>query len=156
MAQQLLNKDPEPIETRDWNQPYWEGVDWNSWEYYFGPYMPGYGENIPLTQEKGKGEGGKPLGGWSKAGNPPTTRADPVGDAYGVCNWSLKTNERSMVKQMPLLSEFPSYSELGEEARRWAETLYNHPISSVIDYFVVNFIASTNRIDNESGGAFEI
>ena len=53
---------------------------------------------------------------------------------------------------MPLLSEFPSYSEWGEEDRRWAKTLYNHPISSVIDYFVVNFIASTNRIDNESGG----
>ena len=58
-AQQLPNKDPEPMETRDWGQSYWEGIDWDDWEYYFGPYMPGYGENMPLAKVKG----GKPLGG---------------------------------------------------------------------------------------------
>ena len=40
----------------------------------------------------------------------------------------------------------------GEELKRWAKTLYNHPISSVIDYFVVNLKASADRVDNESGG----
>ena len=85
--------------------------------------------------------------------NPPTTRADPVGEAYDASNCALKTNERSVAKQMPLLGEFPSYSEWGTEARRWTKTLYNHPVSSVIGYFMVNFLASPNRVDSESGGA---
>ena len=78
----------------------------------------------------------------------PTMRTDPDWEAYGSSNWALKTYERSMVKQMPLLSEFSSYSEWGEEARRRSRSLYNHPISSVIGYFVVNFKASPSRIDN--------
>ena len=78
-------------------------------------------------------------GGWPNTFNPPTSRADPVGEAYSASNWAIKTNERSVAKQMPLLSEFSSYIEWGgEEERRWARTLYNHPISSAIDYFVAN------------------
>ena len=110
--------------------------------------MTGYGENIALMQGKGRGKGGKSFGGWSMAENSPNLRMDPVGEAYGASNWALKTNERSMVKQMPLLGEFSSYSEWGEEARRWSKSLYNHPISSVIGYFVVNFKASPSRIGN--------
>ena len=38
------------------------------------------------------------------------------------------------------------------EAKRWAKTLYNHPISDVIDYSVVNLGAGANRVGSESGG----
>ena len=41
---------------------------------------------------------------------------------------------------------------MGKEAKSWAKTLYNHPVISVIDYFVVNLGASSDRIDTESGG----
>ena len=74
-----------------------------------------------IDARKGKGKGGKHLGAWPNTFNPPTSRADPVGEAYAASNWALKTNERSVAKQMPLLSEFPSYSEWGKEARRWAK-----------------------------------
>ena len=84
--------------------------------------------------------------------NPPTSREDPVGEAYDASNWVLKTNERSVVKKMPLLGDIPSYSEWGGEARRWAKTLYNRPVSSVIDYLMVNLLASANRVDSESAG----
>ena len=50
------------------------------------------------------------------------------------------------------MGEFSSYSEWGEEAKRRAETIYNRPVSLVIDYFVVNLGASSDRIDTESGG----
>ena len=40
---------------------------------------------------------------------------------------------------------------MGEEAKRWAKTLYNHAISAVIDYFLVNLVAGTNRAGSESG-----
>ena len=68
-----------------------------------------------IDARKGKGKGGNLLGGWANTENPPTTRADPVGEACGASNWALKTNEMSVVKQMPLLSEFPSYCEWGGE-----------------------------------------
>ena len=41
---------------------------------------------------------------------------------------------------------------MGGEAKRWAKTLYNHPVSDVIDYFAVNLGAGANRVDIESGG----
>ena len=53
-------------ETRDWYIQSWNRADWDSWEYYFGPFMTGYGENIPATQGKGKAEGGKHLRGMAK------------------------------------------------------------------------------------------
>ena len=108
-----------------------------------------------MTQGKGKDEG-KLLGGWPNTANSPTIRANPLGEVYEASNWALKTNESSLAKQMPLVGEFPSYIEWGKEARRWDKTLYNHPVSSVIDYFVVNLSGSTNRVDSESGGELEI
>ena len=80
----------------------------------------------------------------------PQTRSG--GEAYSRSDWALKTNERSAVEQMPLLGEFSSYSEWGKEAKRWAETRYNRPVSSVVDYFVVTLGASSGRIDIESDG----
>ena len=82
-------------------------------------------------------------------------RQDPAGEVYARSDWALKTKEMSAVKQMPLLSEFSSYSEWGKEAKRRAKTLYNHPVSSVIDYFIVNIGSSSDRIDTESGGRLE-
>ena len=69
----------------------------------------GYGENNPETQEKGK-QKGKQIGGWPKPNTPipQTFKADPAGGAYARSDWALKTNERSVAKQMPLLGEFPS------------------------------------------------
>ena len=40
-------------------------------------------------------------------------------------------------------------------AKRRAKTLYNHPVSSVVDNFVVNLGGSVNRIHSESGGRLE-
>ena len=67
-------------------------------------------------------------------------------------DWALKTNERSIAKQMPLLSEFPGYIEWGEEAERWAKTLYGHPVSSSVDYFIINLGDIAELNDKESIG----
>ena len=40
----------------------------------------------------------------------------------------------------------------GEEAERWAKTLYNRPVSSVIDYFIINLRDSSEVNDKESSG----
>ena len=115
--------------------------------------MKGYGEGEHTSDARErKRERRKAFRGRPNTLNPPTSRADTVGQAYSASNWALGTNERSVAKQIPLLSEFPSYSEWGGEARRWARALYIQPVSSVIDYFMVNLLASPNRVDSESGG----
>ena len=48
--------------------------------------------------------------GWT---SPHTHRPDPAGEAYSRSEWALKTNGRSVEKQMLLLGEFSSYSECG-------------------------------------------
>ena len=107
-----------------------------------------WGNNLG-AQDKGNKKG-EYLSGWTTQN---ASRQDPAVEVYARSNWDLKTNERSAVKQMPLLGEFSSYSEWGkEEAKRWAETLYNHPVSSVVDYSIVNLGASSDRINTESGG----
>ena len=53
---------------------------------------------------------------------------------------------------MPLISEFSGYSGRVEGAARWTKTLYNHPVSSAIDYFIVNLKESADVMDKESGG----
>ena len=73
------------------------------------------GKTYHRRKEKEKGKEVSRYGRWSAAENSPTLRMDPVGEAYGESNWALKTNERSIVKQMPLLSEFSSYSEWGKK-----------------------------------------
>ena len=45
-------------------------------------------------------------------------RPDPAGGAYDRSEWALKTNERSIVNHMPLLSEFSSYSEWGGRSQK--------------------------------------
>ena len=39
---------------------------------------------------------------------------------------------------MPLLSEFTSYQNWETAAERWRNLLYNHPVSSAIEYFINN------------------
>ena len=41
---------------------------------------------------------------------------------------------------------------MGKEARIWTRALYPHPVSSVIDYFVIDSKESSDIIDRESGG----
>ena len=108
----------------------------------------------PRGARKRKSKRGKQIGAWPKTNTPipQTLKADPAVEAYARSDCALKTNARSVGKQMPLLAEFPSYSEWGKGAERWAKTLYSRPISSAIDYFVVNLGDSLGRADNESGG----
>ena len=78
-----------------------------------------------------------------------------MGVVYVKSDGALKTNERSTAKRIPLLSELPCYSERGEEARRRAKTLHNHPVSSSIDYFIINLRDSSDVNDKESSGHLE-
>ena len=75
-----------------------------------------------------------------------------MGEVYAQSDWALRTNEMSIAKLMPLLSEFSRYSELGKEAKRWEKTLHNDPVSSGIEYSIVNLRESSEITDNESGG----
>ena len=53
------------------------------------------------------------------------------------------------------MGEFSRYSEWGKEAKRRTEALYNRPVSSVIDYFIVNLKAIPEITDKESSGHSE-
>ena len=53
---------------------------------------------------------------------------------------------------MPLLSEFASYPSWGAAAKRWNNLMYNHPVSSVIEYYINNLKNSTNILDKGTGG----
>ena len=117
----------------DWLNQEWNRAEWNDCGHYFWQFATGYGETYQ-RRKKRKGERRKAFRGWPNTLNPPISREDPVGEEYAASNWALKTNEMSIAKQMPSLGEFPSYSEWGEEARRCDKTLYNHPLSSVIDF----------------------
>ena len=68
---------------------------------------------------KGNQKGGKQIGEWPKPNTPipQTFKEDPAGKAYARSDWALKTNERSVAKQIPLLGEFSSYIEWEKEAK---------------------------------------
>ena len=106
-----------------------------------------WGSNMPETQTKGDyAKGGKSPQTW------PNQRGDPGWKAYAKSDRAAKINERSVAKQMPLLGEFPGYSEWETDARRWTSMLYNRPVSLVIDYSVINLKDSEARTDKESSG----
>ena len=44
---------------------------------------------------------------------------------------------------------------MGKEAKRWKRALYNHHVSSVVDYFVINLKGSSDIIDNAPSGHLE-
>ena len=72
------------------------------------------------------------------------------GKAFAKSERAAKINEISVAKQMPLMSEFSSYSVWGTEAPRWTRMLYNRPISLAVDYFAVNLKNSEFRKDSEA------
>ena len=82
-------------------------------------------------------------------------KARSCGGSLRKIDWALKTNGRLVAKQMPLLSESPGYSEWGKEATRWAKPLYNRPVSSEIDYVIINLRESSEITDKESSGHLE-
>ena len=54
---------------------------------------------------------------------------------------------------MPLLSEHANYGDRENEAIRRPRVLYNHPISSAVDYFVNNLKDRKGaKIDVAAGG----
>ena len=80
-------------------------------------------------------------------------KADPGGKSYKDSDWSLKTNERAVAKDMPLLSGYANYGDWETDDERWAMTLYNHPVSSGVDYFANNLNGhETSEIDVGAGG----
>ena len=111
--------------------------------------MPMYWGNIPETQNKGNQKRGKQLPVWANQ------KQDPARDVNARIDWALKTNERPLAKKMPLLGEFSGYSGWGKEAKMWEKTLYNHPVSSVIDYFILNLRESSDIMDRKSSGHLE-
>ena len=54
---------------------------------------------------------------------------DPGCKVYQDSDLALKTNERSLAKKMPVLSEFTFYVDWEIAAKRWAKMLCNHPVS---------------------------
>ena len=44
---------------------------------------------------------------------------------------------------------------MGKEAERWEKTLRNHPVSSAIDYFIINLRGSSEVNGKESSGHSE-
>ena len=91
----------------------------------------------------------------TKGGSPQAwsnLREDPGWKACAKSDWATKTNEMSVGKQMPLLSEFTGYSEWGNEAKIWTMMLYNRPISLAIDCFIINLKDSGDSADKEASG----
>ena len=70
--------------------------------------MPMYWENATETQIKGGQEGVEHLHAR------PNQRRGPAGEVYARSEWTLKTNEGSIAKQMHLSGEFSGYSEWGK------------------------------------------
>ena len=121
------------MDQKDWDwhayYNYWRGIP---------KLVQNPGPPIPM---KGKGSLGK-WGNQNPKGRAPM--ADPGGKVYQDSGRGLKTNVRCLAKNMPLLNEFTRYGEWGVAAKRWAVMLYNHPLSSGVDYF------SNNLGDNKS------
>jgi len=110
-TQQLPNAGLTSSESNNWSSQNWNSIDWGSFDYYNWGRPMVFWENLPETKEKGKQKGGAHSVGWASSHIP---RPDPAGEAYARSEWALKTNERSVAKQMPLLGDFAGYSEWGE------------------------------------------
>ena len=80
-------------------------------------------------------------------------KTDHWGMAYEDSEWALKTNARSIVKNMPLLREYANYGDRETEAKRWPTMLYSRPIRSGVDYFAINLQdREAAKIDVGEGG----
>ena len=91
--------------------------------------------------------GGKP----SQKG--PNLMGGPGGKAFADSERDVEINERAVARQMPLLSEFSSYSAWEIEAQRWARMLYNRPISLGVDYFINDLKGFASKTDLMAGGS---
>ena len=101
-----------------------------SYQRWIGPNE--WGESIPIPQHKGSFERGVPN---VYRGN---LKTDHGGKAYKDIDCDLKTSEKAVAENMPLLSEYANYGERETDSERRAMTLYNRPISLGVDYFVRN------------------
>ena len=147
-AQQLANTAPTSNGANNWANPNSNSIDWGSFDYYNWAMPMMYRGNNPWKQDKGKQRGGH-LSGWT---NRNTSRQDQAGEVYARSDWALRTNERSVAKQMHPLGGVSRYSEWENGAKRRPETLYNHPVSSDVRYFIVNLRSSSERTDKEQSG----
>ena len=135
----------ERMKTEEMNHPhYYPWTKWTDWLYSEPESYGSFGWNeLPRNNWSGKGQGSK---------GEPQPKTDPGGLIYEPSTWALKASERSPVGHMPLLFEFTSYSTWEPAARRWNNLLYNHPVSSVIEYYINNLKESTNVLDKGAGG----
>ena len=123
---------------------------WADWAKWFGTQPETYEWSEPpkptwgLPNEKGKGQGSK---------GEPYPKTDPGGLIFEPSDWALKTTERAPVGNMHLMSEFASYKGWGAAARRWKNLLYNHPVSSAIEYFINNLKSSGEILDKGAGAS---
>ena len=96
----------------------------------------------------------------SKKGKPTlmgeNLQTDHGGKAYGDSDCDLKTNERALAKNMPLLSGYANYGDWETDATRWAMMLHSRPISLGAYFFVINLKGrGTSKIDVESRGCLK-
>ena len=134
----------ERMKTEEMNHPhYYPWTKWTDWLYSEPESYGSFGWNeLPRNNWSGKGQGSK---------GEPQPKTDPGGLIYEPSTWALKASERSPVGHMPLLFEFTSYSTWEPAARRWNNLLYNHPVSSVIEYYINNLKESPNILNNGAG-----
>ena len=73
-----------------------------------------------------------------------------------VCQASdraLMDNERSLAKNMPLLSEFTRYG-IGRSRKRRAKMLYRRPISNGVEYLINNLEGNKSSLADKNAGGF--
>ena len=76
--------------------------------------------------------------------------------AYEDSDWALKTNERGIAKNIPLLGEYANYGDWETESKIRPMMLYNRPKISGVDYFVNNLgVGKTAKIDVDAGGSLK-
>ena len=109
---------------------------------------PGWDQN-PAPPAKGRGSLAKG-GSQNPAGR--TISEDHGCKVYKDSDWGVKTNERSLARNMPVLSEFTRYGEWGTSSKRWANMLYNRPISRWADYFINNLKGGKSAIVGKNAG----
>ena len=137
----------EKVSAEEKQKFYWkQWADWSKW-FETQPEAYEWGEPPQTTwgwpNTKGKGQGTK---------GESYTKTDPGGLIFEPSAWAQKTNERAPVGNMPLMSEFASYKGWETAARRWKNLLYNHPVSSAIEYFINNLQSSGKILDKGAGG----
>ena len=63
-------------------------------------------------------------------------------------------NERSLSRITPLLSGITRHGERGAAGKRWANILYNRPVSSGVDYFINNLKENNSSVIDKNAVGF--